>query len=67
MQHKLISFTLIPFESTLSIEMMPPLFGRVLEWRKSDTWSKASLEGVDTHPFNTSTAPIESGLNPGPW
>ena len=37
-----------------------------MEYLKSDTWSKASLDGVETHPVNVSPAPIESGLYPGP-
>lgn len=63
-----IFITFVPFEDALSLLLTipPTLFGRVLEYRKSDTWSKASLDGVDTQPVKVSPAPIESGLDPGP-
>ena len=48
--------------------MIPALFGRVLECLKSDTWSNASLDGVETQqPVKVSSAaPVESGLDPDP-
>ena len=55
-------------DETFSLEMIPALFGSVLECLKSDTWSNASLDGVETQqPVKVSSAaPVESGLDPDP-
>ena len=65
-----ISFTTL--EAILLFRVTPLLFGKVRECRKSETWSKASLDGVEiehTAPTSVGLAPVESGLatNPPPF